>query len=67
MSASTVVETDDLGSYSGGANFDAGQVYGQSQAITATLSGTVLDPTGQTVSGSKVTLLSPNAESLGPM
>jgi len=37
----------------------AGQVYGQSQAITATLSGTVLDPTGQTVSGSKITLVSP--------
>jgi hypothetical protein len=37
----------------------AGQVYGQSQAITATLSGTVLDPTGQTVSGAKITLVSP--------
>src|SRR5260221_13153363 len=37
----------------------AGQVYGQSQAITATISGTVLDPTGQTVSGAKITLVSP--------
>ena len=39
--------------------FTAGQVYGQSQAITATLSGTVLDPAGQTVSGAKITLVSP--------
>jgi Carboxypeptidase regulatory-like domain/TonB dependent receptor-like, beta-barrel len=37
----------------------AGQAYGQSQAITATLSGTVLDPTGHTVSGAKITLVSP--------
>ena len=37
----------------------AGQSYGQSQAITATISGTVLDPTGQTVSGAKITLVSP--------
>jgi hypothetical protein len=37
----------------------AGQSYGQSQAITATLSGTVLDPSGQTVSGAKITLESP--------
>src|SRR5258708_26595800 len=37
----------------------AGQSHGQSQAITATISGTVLDPTGQTVSGAKITLLSP--------
>src|SRR5258708_17681990 len=37
----------------------AGQSHGQSQAITATISGTVLDPTGQTVSGSKITLVSP--------
>jgi hypothetical protein len=35
------------------------QAFGQSQAITATLSGTVLDPTGQVVSGAKVTLTSP--------
>src|ERR1700681_3538633 len=33
-----------------------GQVYGQSQAITATLNGTVVDPSGQTVSGAAVTL-----------
>src|ERR1700730_5856576 len=33
-----------------------GQVYGQSQAITATLNGTVVDPSGQTVSGATVTL-----------
>jgi Carboxypeptidase regulatory-like domain/TonB dependent receptor len=33
-----------------------GQTYGQGQAITATLSGTVTDPTGQAVSGAKVTL-----------
>jgi hypothetical protein len=37
----------------------AGQGYGQSQAITATLSGTVLDRSGQTVSGAKITLVSP--------
>jgi len=37
----------------------AGQSHGQSQAITATISGTVLDPTGQTVSGAKITLVSP--------
>jgi hypothetical protein len=37
----------------------AGQSYGQSQAITASLSGTVLDPSGQTVSGAKITLESP--------
>jgi Carboxypeptidase regulatory-like domain/TonB dependent receptor len=37
----------------------AGQAYGQSQAITATLSGTVLDPTGHTISGAKITLVSP--------
>src|SRR6267142_6404592 len=36
-----------------------GPVYGQSQAITATLSGTILDPTGQTVSGAKIILVSP--------
>src|ERR1700682_3609969 len=33
-----------------------GQVYGQSQAITATLNGTVVDPSGQTVTGATVTL-----------
>jgi len=37
----------------------AGRSYGQSQAITAALSGIVLDPTGQTVSGAKITLVSP--------
>lgn len=37
----------------------AGHAYGQSQAITATLSGTVVDPTGQTVNGAKLTLVSP--------
>jgi Carboxypeptidase regulatory-like domain/TonB dependent receptor len=37
----------------------AGQCYAQSQAITATLSGTVLDPTGQAINGVKVTLASP--------
>src|SRR3981189_712969 len=37
----------------------AGQSYGQSQAITAALSGTVHDPSGQTVSGAKITLESP--------
>jgi len=37
----------------------AGECYCQSQAITATISGTVLDPTGQTVSGAKITLVSP--------
>src|SRR3984893_15380573 len=37
----------------------AGQCYGQSQAITASLSGTVLDPSGQTISGAKITLVSP--------
>jgi hypothetical protein len=37
----------------------AGRSYGQSQAITASLSGTVLDPSGQTVNGAKVTLVSP--------
>jgi hypothetical protein len=35
------------------------QAFGQSQAITATLSGIVLDPTGQAVSGAKLTLSSP--------
>src|SRR3979411_1934561 len=33
-----------------------GRSYGQTQAITATLSGTVVDQSGQTVSGAKVTL-----------
>jgi Carboxypeptidase regulatory-like domain/TonB dependent receptor len=33
-----------------------GALYGQSQAITATLTGTVVDPSGQTVSGATVTL-----------
>jgi carboxypeptidase family protein/TonB-dependent receptor-like protein len=37
-----------------------GQGFGQSQAITASLSGTVLDPSGQTVSGAKITLTSPD-------
>ena len=37
----------------------AGQSYGQSQAITATLSGTILDPSGQAISGARVTLVSP--------
>src|SRR5260370_36246591 len=37
----------------------AGQSYGQSQAITASRSGTVLDPSGQTVSGAKITLECP--------
>jgi hypothetical protein len=37
----------------------AGQSYGQSQAITASLSGTVLDPSGQTINGAKITLVSP--------
>jgi len=36
-----------------------GQGFGQSQAITASLSGTVLDPSGQTISGAKITLESP--------
>jgi len=35
-----------------------GRIYAQSQAITATLSGTVVDPSGQTVSGATVTLTS---------
>ena len=37
----------------------AGQSCAQSQAITATLSGTVLDASGQTVNGAKLTLVSP--------
>jgi hypothetical protein len=36
----------------------AGQCYAQSQAITATLSGTVVDSSGQTVNGAKLTLVS---------
>src|SRR5712664_537066 len=36
----------------------AGQCYGQSQAITASLSGTVLDSSGQSVNGAKLTLVS---------
>src|SRR5246127_4576594 len=36
----------------------AGQSYGQSQAITASLSGTVLDASGQSVNGAKLTLVS---------
>jgi len=35
------------------------QLYGQSQAITATLSGSIFDPTGLAVSSAKVTLTSP--------
>jgi hypothetical protein len=35
------------------------QVFGQSQAITATLSGTVLDASGQAISGAKVNLSNP--------
>jgi len=35
------------------------QCYAQSQAITASFSGTVLDPSGQAVNGAKVTLASP--------
>jgi Carboxypeptidase regulatory-like domain/TonB dependent receptor len=34
-------------------------LYAQSQAITATLSGSVLDPTGQVISGAKLTLSNP--------
>ena len=37
----------------------AGQCYAQSQAITASFSGTVLDPSGQAINGAKVTLVSP--------
>jgi hypothetical protein len=37
----------------------AGQSYGQSQAITASLSGTILDQSGQSVNGAKITLVSP--------
>jgi Carboxypeptidase regulatory-like domain/TonB dependent receptor len=36
------------------------QAFGQSQAITASLSGTILDPSGLAVSGAKVTLTSPD-------
>jgi hypothetical protein len=35
-----------------------GQLYGQTQAFTATLSGSVIDPAGQPVSGAKVSLTS---------
>jgi hypothetical protein len=35
------------------------QLFGQSQAFNATLSGSVLDPTGQSISGAKVTLSNP--------
>jgi hypothetical protein len=35
------------------------QVYGQSQAITATISGVILDPAGLAISGARVTLSSP--------
>src|SRR5580698_7516569 len=39
--------------------FGRTQLCGQSQAITATLSGSVLDPTGQSISGAKLTLSNP--------
>jgi hypothetical protein len=39
--------------------FGSTQLCGQSQAITATLSGSVLDPTGQSISGAKLTLSNP--------
>ena len=35
------------------------QLYGQSQAITATISGVILDPAGLAISGARVTLSSP--------
>ncbi len=36
------------------------ELYGQSQAITATFSGTIMDPSGLAVSGAKLTLTSPD-------
>ena len=35
------------------------QLFGQSQAFNATLSGSVLDPTGESISGAKLTLTNP--------